>query len=232
MDQMTRRRIWAVGALTALGIALAVVAPSWARDEQRLARRGKVDGKVEIYVRRKQVRIDLKNGKGVENQHYDFSRELPARDVRVYLRDRNGRGSINIFQQPNSGNDYTAGVRVDDPEAGSGSYRFELAWSDNGGSGGGHGGGGGNGGGGHGGNYGPNEQTAISKAQDAVRTFILTYRSGSRDVRFDARPSCEYRGSNLYRTQGGGTYSNSHRFTYRADTEVVRGTTSGIQVKD
>jgi len=50
---------------------------------------------------------------------------LPARDVTVRIVQREGRGNIIIEQQPSSGNNYTAVIRVNDPDAGYGHYDFD-----------------------------------------------------------------------------------------------------------
>jgi len=53
---------------------------------------------------------------------------LPARDVTVRIVQREGRGNIIIEQQPSSGNNYTAVIRVNDPDAGYGHYDFDVVF--------------------------------------------------------------------------------------------------------
>jgi len=53
---------------------------------------------------------------------------LPARDVTVRIVQREGRGNIIIEQQPSSGNNYTAVIRINDPDAGYGHYDFDVVF--------------------------------------------------------------------------------------------------------
>jgi hypothetical protein len=53
---------------------------------------------------------------------------LPQRDVTLRIVQREGRGNIIIEQQPSSGNNYTAVIRVNDPEAGYGHYDFDIVY--------------------------------------------------------------------------------------------------------
>jgi len=69
---------------------------------------------------------------------YDFSQTMPYRDMDVRLNQRDGRGSVRIVDHPDSGNDYTTVIRIEDPQEGSDRYRFELRWETNGNNGGGN----------------------------------------------------------------------------------------------
>jgi len=53
---------------------------------------------------------------------------LPSRDVTLRIVQREGRGNIIIEQQPSSGNNYTAVIRVNDPESGYGHYDFDVVF--------------------------------------------------------------------------------------------------------
>jgi hypothetical protein len=53
---------------------------------------------------------------------------LPDRDVNLRVVQREGRGNIIIEQQPSSGNNYTAVIRVNDPQAGYGHYDFDIVF--------------------------------------------------------------------------------------------------------
>ena len=48
----------------------------------------------------------------------------------VALQDIQGRGQVELAEQPEPNNNYTAKIRVVDPEAGAGHYSFTLAWND------------------------------------------------------------------------------------------------------
>jgi hypothetical protein len=53
---------------------------------------------------------------------------LPGRDVTLRIVQREGRGNIIIEQQPSSGNNYTAVIRVNDPDPGYGHYDFDVVY--------------------------------------------------------------------------------------------------------
>jgi hypothetical protein len=53
---------------------------------------------------------------------------LPDRSVTLRIVQREGRGNIIIEQQPSSGNNYTAVIRVNDPQPGYGHYDFDIVF--------------------------------------------------------------------------------------------------------
>jgi hypothetical protein len=56
---------------------------------------------------------------------------LPDRDVTLRIVQREGRGNIIIEQQPSSGNNYMAVIRVNDPQPGYGHYDFDVVFDRN-----------------------------------------------------------------------------------------------------
>ena len=71
------------------------------------------------------------SGKSVKNVRADLARGgLPRNEVQVFVTDLNGRGTVNVVQQPSSYNNYTAVIRVYDPRPGYGDYSFDLNWRD------------------------------------------------------------------------------------------------------
>ncbi len=89
---------------------------------------GSVDETEIIYVHGDQVQDRTVRGKGVSDENVDFAGRLPRRPVLVTLRDWDGRGEVRVVQQPRPDNDFTAAVRIHDPQPGQGHYRFTLAW--------------------------------------------------------------------------------------------------------
>jgi hypothetical protein len=71
-------------------------------------------------------------GRSVSGQQVDVSNPLPRRQVTVTLQDVQGRGQVELAEQPDDRNNYTAKVRIIDSEGGSGSYSFTLAWDESG----------------------------------------------------------------------------------------------------
>lgn len=92
--------------------------------------RGEVDGTVDISVRHRTVRATAVSGRSVrrEHQHFRVTGFLPARDTVVRLEDVEGQGTVEITQQPDSSNNFTAVVRLSNSQPGRTEFRFTLAW--------------------------------------------------------------------------------------------------------
>jgi hypothetical protein len=98
-----------------------------ARDAERrlFTWRGSVDDDTRIYIRAANIESRVVSGRDPRSRsRVDRDRSLPRRDgtVRVQLLD--GRGRIQVLQQPSARNGYTAIIRVKDGQAGADSYRF------------------------------------------------------------------------------------------------------------
>ena len=169
-----------IGVMFALMVVmLEMVSPALARGGL-FTWSGRVDDKLEIAVRGRNVNYRRVTGNRPNDINYNFSSTMPDRNMDVRLERRNGRGSVNIIERPNRNNNYTTIVRIEDPQAGDDFYRFVVRWDEkddnwngggnngngggwNGGNNGGNNGGGwnggnnGNGGGWSGGNVGNNE---------------------------------------------------------------------------
>ena len=89
---------------------------------------GTVDNTTIVTLNRGDVNTQVVSGKSSGDVNAQVVGRLPARPVRVFLRQSQGRGYIQIIQEPNPGNGFTAQVRIHDPQAGSSFYRFVLAW--------------------------------------------------------------------------------------------------------
>lgn len=91
---------------------------------------GIVDGTDIIRVRRRQVQTEIRSGAPVQRERYEFSDPLPAVGVSVELEVIEGRGRVQLLEQPRPNNDYAAVVRIDDSDRGASRYVFELRWFD------------------------------------------------------------------------------------------------------
>ncbi len=119
-------------ALASLGMS---AVPANAQGQRRVHWSGTVDDTAVISIHGTDVRTSTTSGKSVSNINADMNGRLPHRPVTVFLEQQHGRGRIRILQQPGPGNDYTAVVRVRDPQAGAGRYDFALSWQPRGGFG-------------------------------------------------------------------------------------------------
>jgi hypothetical protein len=91
---------------------------------------GEVDGTCFIRIRGRQVQSRSESGLPVQNQQFDFTDPLPNAPVQVALAEVQGRGRVNLVQQPRPENNYTAVVRIDDSKGGQSLYSFVLRWYD------------------------------------------------------------------------------------------------------
>jgi hypothetical protein len=87
---------------------------------------GTVDNDTRIYVRGRDVQSRIVSGSDVRRPRIDEDNSLPRREGLVRVQLMEGRGSVNVIQQPNASNDYTAIVRVKDSQGGSARYRFAV----------------------------------------------------------------------------------------------------------
>lgn len=116
--------------LPAVSLALlgAMALPLAAHADGRLDWSGDVDDRASVSIHGRDVRTQTLSGKSVENADSQVFGRLPTeRPIFVNVTKR-GRGTVRVVQQPSSFNNYTAVVRVHDPQPGAGHYRFQLEW--------------------------------------------------------------------------------------------------------
>jgi hypothetical protein len=90
---------------------------------------GAVDDQVEIRIQGRNVDTRTLSGNGVRDVRANLNgRALPRRDVTVTVRERSGRGTVTVVQQPSQWNGYTAVIRVRDRQGGFGYYDFDVTW--------------------------------------------------------------------------------------------------------
>lgn len=111
--------------LAVLGTALVPLA---AHADGRLVWAGSVDDRAEVALHGRDVQTRTLSGKSVDSVNSQIFGRLPeGRPVFVSLRGR-GRGTVRVVQQPRPDNNFTAVVRIHDPQPGSDHYRFTLEW--------------------------------------------------------------------------------------------------------
>jgi hypothetical protein len=90
---------------------------------------GAVDDQVEIRIQGRNVDTRTLSGNGVRDVRANLDgRALPRRDVTVSVRERQGRGTVSVVQQPASWNGYTAVIRIRDRQGGFGYYDLDVTW--------------------------------------------------------------------------------------------------------
>jgi len=94
----------------------------------RIVWKGSIDDSAAIYVRGGRVWNEVLRGKKVERERSEVRSPLPYRPVHVFLLRHYGRGRIEILRQPRAWNNYTATLRIYDPQHGRGDYQLVLGW--------------------------------------------------------------------------------------------------------
>lgn len=118
------------GALT--GVA-SVAAAQWNTQDSRSGQelfewRGAVDREVQIVMRGNRVWTNNVGRTEPNNERSRMMSTLPRQDGEVVVRMQDGRGDVNVIQQPTAGNGYTTIVRIRDPRGGSDNYRLAAYW--------------------------------------------------------------------------------------------------------
>ena len=110
--------------------ATAPAATTAPRPSNQFNWRGDVDGVVEVSLRHRSVRTNVISGRSMRrgHQHYRVYGFLPARPVEVRLENIEGTGTVEIVQQPEQANNFTAVVRVANSDPGRAETRFRLVW--------------------------------------------------------------------------------------------------------
>jgi len=89
---------------------------------------GRVDDEIVIMIRGSRASVRTVIGDRVEDENFSFDSALPRQEVRMNLRKLEGRGSIDLIEEPSRRNDYSAVVRIRDKKSGTDEYEFELRW--------------------------------------------------------------------------------------------------------
>ena len=109
---------------------------SWSREDLRKSDvyesvfrwKGRVDIGCEIEIRGRSHQVKDSGGSGTREKSASFSHPLPGDDVPVSVEKVDGRGRVELVQTPDSGNGYTAIVRIDDNKGGADDYEIEVRW--------------------------------------------------------------------------------------------------------
>jgi hypothetical protein len=97
---------------------------------------GRVDREVRIMMHGRDARTQTTSRSPVTRSRVDVATALPQRDGRVTVRVQDGRGDVDVVQQPSARNAYTTIVRIRDRSSGIDNYRVTAYWMpDNNGNG-------------------------------------------------------------------------------------------------
>jgi len=132
---MTLQRSIATGAALAAALLVTAVAGLAAQQRPLFEWRGRVDREALLVMRGRS--LELRNVSRVERLR-DRPRivdVLPRQDGFVTVRRLDGRGRVDVVEQPNRDNGYTAVIRIRDERAGDDGYRVAAYWQPRGGRG-------------------------------------------------------------------------------------------------
>ncbi len=91
---------------------------------------GEVDHEVLIEIQGRQARTRVLRGQPTYGERFDFSAPLNRNAANLRLEDAQGRGRIEVVQQPGAYGNNAAIVRIQDEEGGRAPYSFRLVWDD------------------------------------------------------------------------------------------------------
>ena len=115
-------RLFARRSLLSLAFVVAPLAAQ-AQETQLFTWTGRVDREVRLTVRGNQMSNSAEANMQTRGRFFGNT-TLPLADGTVRVALQNGRGNVDVIQQPNSGNGYTAIVRVVDNDGGADNYRI------------------------------------------------------------------------------------------------------------
>jgi hypothetical protein len=115
---------WLAG-LGAFAMAPAAFAQS---GQQIFSWAGRVDREVQVQVRNNRVWTDNIGATEPGRAREQMFNRLPREEGQLYVRMSDGRGDVDVIQQPSRSNNYTAIVRIRDRASGSDMYRVVGYW--------------------------------------------------------------------------------------------------------
>jgi hypothetical protein len=90
----------------------------------------RIDGEVEVMLRKDQVDIRTLSGQDARDDGSTCTAPLPTRDIRDFTFDvKEGRGDVRMMAQPSARNEFAAVVRIRNAAGGAGRYHLQLRWT-------------------------------------------------------------------------------------------------------
>jgi hypothetical protein len=90
---------------------------------------GRVDREVRISMHGRDARAQSASRSPVDRSRLSVASALPQQDGRVTVRVQDGRGDVDVVQQPSARNDYTMIMRIVDRSSGTDNYRVTAYWT-------------------------------------------------------------------------------------------------------
>jgi hypothetical protein len=102
-----------------------------ARQESRdriLQWQGQVDREIRIEIRRGQASVIEVGSNERTRRRVNVTGAIPNRPGTLYVQVLDGRGRVDVIQQPSARNGYTGVIRLRDPDGGADRYRIAAYW--------------------------------------------------------------------------------------------------------
>lgn len=88
-----------------------------------------VDNRAEVRLRGDRIWVTTSQGAKARDEGSECSQSLPYNSVRNFkIRQVAGRSQVQLAQEPNRMNNYTATIAVEDRQGGGDTYAFEVSW--------------------------------------------------------------------------------------------------------
>jgi hypothetical protein len=89
---------------------------------------GQVDREIRIQIDNRQASVIEVGSNERARRRVNMTGSIPNRPGTLYVQVLQGRGRVDVIQQPNARNSYTAVIRLRDPDGGSSRYRIAAYW--------------------------------------------------------------------------------------------------------
>lgn len=120
---------WIQRSVPLAAVALVGAAPMlFAQGQELFEWNGRVDREVQITMRGNNLWTTPIGQTEPGRAHSRAMSALPRQDGQVSIQVLNGRGSVDVIQQPSAQNGYTTTIRIQDPRGGADNYRLVAYW--------------------------------------------------------------------------------------------------------
>lgn len=89
---------------------------------------GRVDDEIRVRMNTNRAAVLRVGNNDRDNGHVQSMNAMPAQNGIVTVQTLEGRGTVDVIQQPDARNGYTTVIRMRDPEKGVGLYRVVAYW--------------------------------------------------------------------------------------------------------
>ena len=96
--------------------------------ERILEWQGQVDREIRIQVDNRRASVIEMGSNERTRRRVNMQGSIPNRPGNLYVQVLQGRGRVDVIQQPNARNGYTAVIRLRDPDGGAARYRIAAYW--------------------------------------------------------------------------------------------------------